>query len=101
MWYLLNALWLPLVLAVLLGLAAGWWIGRSAEGRSGAWVAWPLAILAVGGIGAWWQLLPGRAGLWLDAGLLLLAAYAAGSLAGGLAGRARGGAAGSRAAPQG
>lgn len=76
---------LPVALAALIGLAAGAAL-PPAPGRPVLAVA-ALALVAAGAIVSALQLVPGRDGLWLDIGVMLAAAYAAGCLAAALARR--------------
>lgn len=74
---------LPLALAALIGLAAGG-VFPPRPGRPVLALA-ALALVAAGAIVSALQLVPGRDGLWLDIGVMLAAAYAAGCLAAALA----------------
>lgn len=87
MTYLLATYWLPLLLALVLGAAIGFFtFSPPARGwwpRS--WPNWCKALGAFFVIGvavAWLGLLPGYAGHYLETALLLLAAYFIGCLAG-------------------
>ena len=80
--YLLETYWGWMLLALGLGLIVGWltshgtkhfhWISR--------WLNVSLWLFAAGVIIALLKLLPGRAGLWLETGLLFFAAYLVGCL---------------------
>jgi predicted flap endonuclease-1-like 5' DNA nuclease len=79
MWYLINMYWLPLVLALALGMAVGWFTcGRQDTRWWQGWVPWGGGLFLAGLVVALLRWLPGRYGLWLDTALLLFAAYTIG-----------------------
>ena len=82
MTYLISVLWFPLLLA----LALGGLVGMSSFARQPrsetAWLYLTAVIGAVALLLAAFKTFPGRAGLWLDATLLLAAAYFIGCLLG-------------------
>jgi len=87
MTYLLATYWLPLLLALVLGAAIGFFtFSHPAKGWwPQHWPNWCKALGAafvIGIIVAWLALLPGYAGHYLETALLLLAAYFVGCLAG-------------------
>lgn len=85
MTYLLVTLWLPCLLAVLLGAVVG--LATFGLGPAGFWQGWmkPAAVLfAIGLFAAATQLLNGRLGLALDVALLLFGLYILGCLLGAL-----------------
>ena len=69
--------WLAATFAI--GLAMGWVarVQHAAE-RSGQWLKWLLPLLAAGLVVSLLRLVPGRAGYWLDLGLLMVALYMVG-----------------------
>jgi predicted flap endonuclease-1-like 5' DNA nuclease len=82
MWYLLNAYWIPLLLAGLLGVIVGWMscnnqtIAHNARPSwFSGWVPWGLAAAALAVLAALQMLLPGKQGLLLDTALMLFGAY--------------------------
>jgi predicted flap endonuclease-1-like 5' DNA nuclease len=76
MWYLINMYWLPLMLALALGLIVGWLTcGRNETRWWLGWVPWGTGLFLAGLLVALLRWLPGRYGLWLDTALLLFAAY--------------------------
>ena len=77
--YLLDILWPWLLAALLLGMVIGWvTCSRDRGNWFTGWVPWALAGFALLLVMAAVQLLPGRAGLWLETGLLLFTAYIVG-----------------------
>lgn len=87
MTYLLATYWLPLLLALVLGAAIGFF--TFSHPARGWWPqSWPNwcklvgALFVIGLVVAWLALLPGYAGHYLETALLLLAAYFIGCLAG-------------------
>ncbi len=87
MTYLLATYWLPLLLALALGAAVGFF--TFSHPARGWWPqSWPNwckllgALFVIGVIVAWLALLPGYAGHYLETALFLLAAYFIGCLAG-------------------
>lgn len=79
MWYLINMYWLPLVLALALGMGVGWLTCGRAETRWWqGWVPWGAGLFLAGIVVALLRWLPGRYGLWLDTGLILFASYIVG-----------------------
>ncbi len=88
---LLDTYALALAAAAALGLVVGFADRpRGEERRAGS--AWPalLVLLAVPPAAAAWLLVAGRAGLWLETGLLMSGAYLAGCAVGCLARRLAG-----------
>ena len=90
---LARQVWPALGLAFVIGLPFGW-LSRASGGA--IWrgrLALAVLLLALGALGlsAALDLVPGRAGLWLDSALLHLAAYLAGCALGWVAGRLRDG----------
>lgn len=81
--YLITNFWLPVTIAALLGLCVGW---ATCQKHSVVWrTSWlPFAIIAfaAGVFLAIQIVLEGRAGLWLEVGLMLFTAYLAGCCAG-------------------
>ena len=85
MLYEISFLWAWLVVAMMIGCVAGWAakpVGLRGGGSLG-WAAPALIGLAIGLVAAWLHWLPGRAGFWLDTGLLFLASYGVGCVVGG------------------
>lgn len=85
MLYVLQTFWLWFVLALIVGMTVGWmtWSNSPGKNRFGGWVTgWALA-LAVGILLAVTTIVPGRAGLWLETGLIAMAAYIIGCFVGG------------------
>jgi predicted flap endonuclease-1-like 5' DNA nuclease len=89
MWYLLNAYWIPLLLAGLLGVIVGWMscnnqtIAHNARPSwFSGWVPWGVAAAALAAVAALQMLLPGRQGLLLDTALMLFGAYMLGCCVG-------------------
>lgn len=87
MTYLLATYWLPLLLALVLGAAIGFF--TFSHPARGWWPqSWPNwckllgSLFVIGVIVAWLAVLPGHAGHYLETALLLLAAYFIGCLAG-------------------
>ncbi len=81
MWYLLNAYWIPLLLAGLLGVIVGWMscnrpsANDAKLGWFSGWVPWGIAAAALAGLAAVQTLLPGKQGLLLDTALMLFGTY--------------------------
>jgi predicted flap endonuclease-1-like 5' DNA nuclease len=82
MLYLLNAYWIPLLLAALLGVIVGWMscnnqtIAHNARPSwFSGWVPWGIAAAALAALAAVQMLLPGKQGLLLDTALMLFGAY--------------------------
>jgi predicted flap endonuclease-1-like 5' DNA nuclease len=89
MWYLLNAYWIPLLLAGLLGVIVGWMscnnqtIAHNARPSwFSGWVPWGIAAAALAALAAVQMLLPGKQGLLLDTALMLFGAYMLGCCVG-------------------
>ena len=79
MTYLIHALALPIVLAVILGLIVGWLtLGRDPAETQRSWLSLGLTVFAVGVYAATVHIVPGREGFWLETGLLLFAGYIVG-----------------------
>lgn len=84
MLYLISVFWFWLLLALVLGLAVGWFtFSREGKGNWGGVVPWLIA-LAVGVVIAWLKVLPTSVGYWFDVAMLFLASYVAGCLISGL-----------------
>jgi hypothetical protein len=83
--YLVTFHWGWLLASLLLGLAMGWIaVVHRGPGVSRAQARW-LAVLAIGLVAAAaTRIAPGRAGYWLDLGLILFASYLAGCAVGSL-----------------
>ena len=82
MWYLLNAYWIALLLAGLLGLIVGWMSCDRHSTRSGShggwfsgWIPWAVAATALAALAAINAALPGKQGLLLETALMLFGAY--------------------------
>lgn len=76
MMYLINQLWLWLLLAFILGLVIGWMTcSREPTRWWTGWVPWGTAAFLVGVLAAVLKWLPDRSGYMLDSGLLLFAFY--------------------------
>ncbi len=90
---LLDAYALALAAAAALGLVVGFAGSPGERGRRPG-PAWPigLALAGLAAAAAAWPFVPGRAGLWLETGLLMTLAYLAGCAAGCIARRLAGGA---------
>lgn len=76
MWYLINQLWVWLLLALILGLVVGWMTCSRDETRW--WTGWvPLGTIAflAGLVVAVLRLLPDRLGYMLDSALLMFGSY--------------------------
>jgi len=76
MWYLINQLWVWLLLALILGLIVGWMTCSRDETRW--WTGWvPLGTIAflAGLVVAVLRLLPDRLGYMLDSALLMFGSY--------------------------
>lgn len=89
MWYLLNAYWIPLLLAGLLGVIVGWIScnnepnrGLSTSGWFNGWMPWAVAGAALAALAAMQTLLQGKQGLLLDTALMLFGAYMVGCCVG-------------------
>ncbi len=84
MTYLIVFHWGWILASLGLGLITGW-IAFAHEGgnASGRWLKWALALLAIGIVLSLARLIPGRAGYWLDLGLLMTIVFAIGAYAGG------------------
>jgi predicted flap endonuclease-1-like 5' DNA nuclease len=87
MTYLLATYWLPLLLALALGAAVGFFTFSHPARRwwPQSWPNWCKllgGLFVIGVVVAWLALLPGYAGHYLETALLLLAAYFIGCLAG-------------------
>lgn len=83
MFYLIQSYWLWLLLALVLGLAVGWFTsvrgrGRPPEGWLPGWLKWAGAFFLAGLVVALLKWLPGRSGLHLETALLSFAAYIGG-----------------------
>ena len=82
MWYLLNAYWIPLLLAGLLGIIVGWMScnnepnrGLSKSGWFSGWIPAAVAVTALAALAAVQTLLQGKQGLLLDTALMLFGTY--------------------------
>jgi len=85
--YLSQTLYLWGLAAFALGVAAVFLAPRGdgkgrRDRRNGLWLASALSLFVVGALAALAHVLPGRAGLWLETGVLALAAYGLGCLVG-------------------
>jgi hypothetical protein len=81
--YLVAFHWGYLLGALLLGLAMGWIaVVHRARGVSKAMSRWLAALAAALVVLALLRLVPGRAGYWLDLGLVMLALYLIGCTVG-------------------
>jgi hypothetical protein len=79
MTYLINALALPILVSLVMGMIVGWWtLSRDGADSRGGWLPFGLLVFAVGCYAAASQVVAGRHGLWLETGLVLFAAYLAG-----------------------
>ena len=90
MMYLMNQLWVWLLLALILGLIVGWLTceKEQTKGWTG-WVPWGTAAFLIGVLAAILKWLPARQGYMLDAALLLFASYIIGCCIGCLIKQAR------------
>ena len=81
--YVAQYFWGWLLVALLLGFAMGWIsVVQRGDGVTGAWgrALWALVgVLAALAIG---RIVPGRAGYWIDLGLIMFGLYLAGCVAG-------------------
>ncbi|MCA0423506.1 MAG: hypothetical protein LCH61_09315 [Proteobacteria bacterium] len=76
MMYLINHLWLWLLLALILGLVIGWLTcSREPTRWWTGWVPWGAVAFLIGVVAAVLKWLPDRAGYMLDSALLLFASY--------------------------
>ncbi len=80
---LVSALWPGLAGALLLGLCIGAIMGLPRDRFGLLAAAIPFALLAILAGLALLEVVPEQAGLWIETGTLMLAAYLAGCLAGG------------------
>lgn len=78
--YLFGQLWLYVVLALVLGMAFGWWAALSSRELHRSVIGTGTAILIAGGLVAYTQVMRGKAGLWWDIWMLLVLAYIVGCL---------------------
>ena len=78
--YLFGQLWLYVVLALVLGMAFGWWAALSSRELHRSVIGTGTAILIAGGLVAYAQVMRGKAGLWWDIWMLLVLAYIVGCL---------------------
>lgn len=78
--YLFGQLWLYVVLALVLGMAFGWWAALSSHDLRRSVIRTGTAILIAGGLVAYAQVMRGKAGLWWDIWMLLVLAYIVGCL---------------------
>lgn len=85
MLYVLQTFWLWFVLALIIGMIVGWltWSNTPRESWFAGWVIWGVLALAIGLVLAVTTVVPGRAGLWLETGLISVAFYIVGCLVGG------------------
>jgi predicted flap endonuclease-1-like 5' DNA nuclease len=80
MLYLISVFWFWLLLALILGLAVGWFtFARSGKGNWGGIIPWAL-VFGTGAVVAGFRLLPKTIGYWFDLAVLMLAAYLVGCL---------------------
>jgi predicted flap endonuclease-1-like 5' DNA nuclease len=89
MMYLFEQLVFPwLLIALVLGLAIGWWSCRAEPRTYGfGWLTWGIIAFLFGLFAAAMKLVPGVAGLWLEILLWLFFAYVLGCFLGCLLGR--------------
>jgi predicted flap endonuclease-1-like 5' DNA nuclease len=88
MWYLITSLFWWLLAALALGLFVGWSSCRKEPRKQGlGWLGLGIVAFIIGLIIAFFKLLPGKAGLWLDEALLFFAAFIIGCCIGCLFGR--------------
>lgn len=86
--YLLGVFWLWLLPVLLCGIVIGWMTsGPSRRPWHVGWVRYGVALYLLALAGAVLQGLAGRAGLWLETGLLFVTVYGAGCLLGAFAWR--------------
>jgi len=84
MLYLISTFWFWLLLALLLGLAVGWFtFSREGKGSWGGVVPW-LVALVFGALVAWLRILPTSLGYWFDVAMLFFASYLVGCVISGL-----------------
>jgi hypothetical protein len=78
--FLLGLFWPWLVLVLACSALVGWMTAGTANGRPGsrAWLVMVVLAFVVGLVVAFMQWLPGRAGLWLETGLMFVASFALG-----------------------
>lgn len=90
MMVLAERLWPAIAVAGVLGLLLTAFIGRGRSSLSASRLVAGLALAALAGAGVvvWLGIVPGRPGLWVETAVLVLAAYAAGSVFGALIRRA-------------
>ena len=83
--YLVTFHWGWLLASLLLGFAMGWIAvvqrGAGISKRMAAWLALPVAALIVAALT---RVVPGRAGYWLELGLIMFASYLVGCAMGSL-----------------
>ena len=81
--FLVTFHWGWLLASMLLGLAMGWLaVVHRGQGVSKLTTRW-LSVLAVALVAAaFWRVIPGRPGYWLDLGLVMFALYLAGCAVG-------------------
>jgi hypothetical protein len=81
--YLVTFHWGWLLASLLLGLAMGWIAvvqrGHGVSKRTARWLALLVAALAAAALA---RVVPGRAGYWLDLGLMMFASYLVGCAVG-------------------
>ncbi len=76
MGYLIANFWLPITIAAVLGLCVGWATCRKGDTSwRASWLPFGIIAFVAGLFLAIQMVMLGRLGLWLDVGLLLLAAY--------------------------
>jgi hypothetical protein len=81
--YLVQFFWGWLLASLLLGFAMGWIsVVQRGDGATGAWGRALVALIGVMLAIAVSQIVPGRAGYWLDLGLCMLGFYLAGCVIG-------------------
>ena len=86
MLYLAGLFWPWLLLTLACAVIVGWTTVGPSDGRArfGGWLPWGTLAFLAGLVVAFMQWLPGRAGLWLETGLMFFAAYIAGCCLGAL-----------------
>jgi predicted flap endonuclease-1-like 5' DNA nuclease len=80
--YLSQTLYLWWLAAFGLGVASAFFAPSGDDDNAGAWLAGGLSLFALAAMAAFAHVVSGRAGLWLDTGVLAVAAYGVGSLVG-------------------
>ncbi len=77
--FLIEKFWAPLLIAAILGICIGWiTCDKNGSSRSARWIAVAAAAFVGAAIAALQLGLPGRPALWLETGLMTVAAYVVG-----------------------